>query len=131
MKNSMRPKEFWSKENEWAVKPILICVALVFIAVGITAYFTVDDQMDETQKTEEYRMALEYLQSQTFIQEKYGSETPTYIGRHYSNYNTQRYVFTFMYNYVPVLNLGDRYDIELNYIDGKWVVMGFIDPSDI
>lgn len=117
------------KENAWAWKPIAICVVIIFIAVGITAYFTASDRMEQTKQTPEYQMALDYLQSQTFIDDKYGSESPTYVGSRYENLKDEpeRYVFTFVYNHVPILNLGDHYDVELNCINGQWVVIGIVD----
>ena len=117
------------KENAWAWKPIAICVVIIFIFVGIAVYFTADDMIEEIKQTPEYQMALEYLQSQSFIKEKYGSETPTYAGRLYQNLKDEpeRYVFTFVYNHVPILNWGDHYKVELNCIDGKWTVIGLVD----
>lgn len=120
----MDPSRF-SKANAWAWKPIVICLVIIMITVGITAFFTVGDGLEEEMQTEECQMALNYLQSQPHIIEKYGSETPKLVSHHYEYQNgiPAVYTYTFVYNWIPVLNLGDKYTVELNYIDEQWVVV--------
>lgn len=118
-----------NKENMWVLKPIAICFVIILIAVGITAFFVVGDQMEQIKQTPEYQMALDYLQSQPDIIENYGSDVPSLVSHHYEyeNGNPSIYTYTFIYNWIPVINLGDKYIVELNYIDGQWVVIGIVD----
>lgn len=119
--------KLFSKEKKWAWKPIVICLVIIMITVGITAFFTVGDVLEEELQTEACQMALNYLQSQPDIVEKYGSEMPKLVSHRYEYQNgiPTVYTYTFVYNWIPVLNLGDKYTVELNYIDEQWVVVGF------
>lgn len=117
----------FNNENMWIWKPIVICLAIIFITVGFTAFFTVGDELENELQTEECQMALSYLKSQPSIVERYGSETPTLVSHHYEYQNgvPTLYIYTFVYDWIPVLNLGDKYAVELNYVDEQWMVVGF------
>ena len=107
----------------------LILVGIVLIAI-CASYLNsqMNAELKRFEETDEYRLALDYLQSQPFIEEKYGTEPPKLMSRTYQNYNLpESYIVTFAYNYVPVLNWGDYYEVELHRIDGEWVVVGIVD----